>query len=231
MTEYKKVDLTKFWENLPKIPSDHIFKGIPISVLHDAGWRYDELNRRYFIPYWSASKTSIPFAQWRNLSGGTRFNFWKDAKPTCYGTWNLDNHKIFIVEGTSDAMVLEYCSVPYVAMPSAASTSLIVSLATYCQENGIQVIYAGDNDLAGDKLREALDEVIPYRVKQPPKKYKDWGEFFEAEGLETVQDYCKGELFGTLKEFGTPVELEMTGLPDLLDIQNIFPGSEQISLI
>jgi hypothetical protein len=78
--------------------------------------------------------------------------------------------------------VLDYCAVPWIALPSAASGELMKSMATYCKENGIELVYAGDNDDAGNKLREALDSVMPYRVKQPPTKYKDWGEFFEAEG-------------------------------------------------
>jgi hypothetical protein len=86
--KYKAIDLMEFWEKLPEIPADHFFKGIPVDVLHDLGWRYDGNHERYFIPYFSASRGSIPFAQWRNLGEGPRFNFWKDAKPTMYGTWN-----------------------------------------------------------------------------------------------------------------------------------------------
>lgn len=194
--KYIKVDLMEYWQSLPEIPADHIFKGIDIAILHDLGWRYDPNGHRYFIPYFSASRESIPFAQWRNLAEGPRFNFWKDAKPTIYGTWNLDNDKLFLVEGTSDAAVLDYCAVPWIAAPSAASSELVKKLAHYCKDNGIQLVYAGDNDAAGNKLREALDSVMPYRVKQPPQKYKDWGDFFEAEGIEAVSDYCFEELMG-----------------------------------
>jgi hypothetical protein len=216
---YKPIDLMEFWEKLPEIPADHMFKGIPIEVLHDLGWRYDPNGDRYFIPYFSASMQSIPFAQWRNLADGPRFNFWKDAKPTCYGTWNLDNHKLFVCEGTSDAAVLDYCAVPWIALPSAASGELMKSMATYCKENDIELVYAGDNDDAGNKLREALDSVMPYRVKQPPTKYKDWGEFFEAEGQSVVTEYCFEELFG--KKIEDPV-------PE--PIRETFPGAEEIKI-
>lgn len=228
MTEHKyiEVDLMSFWEKLPEIPQDHFFKGIPIEELTELGWRYDPNGHRYFIPYFSASRESIPFAQWRNLGDGPRFNFWKDAKPTCYGTWNLDNPKLFVVEGTSDAAVLDYCLVPWIALPSAASGELMKKMANYCKENEIELVYAGDNDIAGDKLKAALDEVMPYRIKQPPSKYKDWGEFFEAEGQSAVSDYCSEELIG--KQIEVPVVEEVDEDLELENVLAVFPGAENI---
>lgn len=238
MTEHKyiPVDLMTYWESLPEIPADHEFKGIPLDVLYSLGWRHDPVSDRYFIPYFSRTKTSIPFAQWRNLASGPRFNFWKDAKPTMYGTWNLEpGEPIFLVEGTSDAAVLEYCAVAWIAAPSAASGELVKRMSVFCMENAIQVIYAGDNDEAGDKLKEALDSVMSYRVKQPPKKYKDWGDFFEAEGLEAVQDYCNEELQPKMTEV---VEQEPLALEPKIEtgtnasifdtIDKVFPGNEKL---
>lgn len=223
MTEHKYVaiDLIDLVNSMDKIPEDHEFKGIPIEVLNDLGWRFDKENNRYFIPYWSASKTSVPFGQWRNLTGSTRFNFWKDAKPTCYGTWNLDNHKLFVVEGTSDAAVLEYCMVPWIALPSAASGELMKKMAAHCKAEGIELIYAGDNDAAGDKLKEALDTVMSYRIKQPRTPYKDWGEMFEAEGQQSVTDYCFAELFGPSYKPD----------PVLAGVQKIWPGAEELEIV
>lgn len=225
--QYKTVDLMDFWKSLPKIPSIKHFKNVPIEVLNDLGWRWDKTggpdgSERYFIPYFSATKTSIPFAQWRNLIGGPRFNFWKDAKPTCYGTWNLDNSKLFVVEGTSDAAVMEHCAVPWIALPSAASGELMKKMAAHCKAEGIELIYAGDNDAAGDKLKEALDEVMSYRIKQPRNPYKDWGEMFEAEGFQSVQDYCFEELFG--KAF-TP------DTPEVAAVKAVFPGAEELEIV
>lgn len=192
---YTQYDLMKDWEAMPLIPRDHVFKGIPLDILDDAGWRWDETKNAYFIPYFTRSRTSIPFAQWRYLSGDIRFRFLKDAKPTCYGTWNLaPNMPLFVVEGSSDGLVLDFCNVPWVALPSASSGALMRSLALWCVDNNVQIIYAGDNDEAGSKLLEALDEVAPYRIHQPPSKYKDWGDFFVAEGQEAVIAWCDKEL-------------------------------------
>lgn len=235
--KYVAVDLMEFWESLPEIPADHEFKGIDIDVLNALGWRYDEENERYFIPYFSRTKTSIPFAQWRNLASGPRFNFWKDAKPTMYGTWNLEaNQPIFLVEGASDAAVLDFCAVPWIAAPSAASGELVKKMAQFCKDNDITVVYAGDNDEAGDKLKEALDSVSSYRIKQPPKKYKDWGDFLESEGFEAVSDYCMAELFPPTLEVADEAPAVVEEEPNVLDpnasifdtIDKIFPGNEKL---
>lgn len=203
---YEQFDLYDEWKEMDMIPRDHVFKGIPLDILDDLGWRWNEDKNSYFIPYFSSARIHIPFAQWRHLSGERRFTFLKDAKPTAYGTWNLiDTDKIFIVEGTSDAAVLEHCMIPWVAMPSAASGELIKKLAQYAKENGIQLIYGGDNDEAGDKLKEALDSVSSYRIHQPPKQFKDWGEFFESEGALGVINYCNEELDPTCKMWGDDV--------------------------
>lgn len=193
--KYKKFDQMEYWKSLPEIPEDHEFKGIPIDILNSLGWRWLEDKSSYYIPYFSSSKGSIPFSQLRHLKGDRRFTFLAEAKPTCYGTWNLDNDVLFVCEGASDAAVLDYCAVPWIALPSANAGELMKAMATYCKEKGIRLVYAGDNDAAGDKLKEALDEVMPYRCKQPPTKYKDWGDFFVAEGFEAVNDYCFRELF------------------------------------
>lgn len=194
--KYKTFDQLEYWKTLPEIPADHYFKNIPIDELNYLGWRWLADKNSYFIPYFSRSKNSIPFSQLRHLSGERRFTFLKDAKPTMYGTWNLDpGEKIFLVEGASDAAVLEHCAVPWIAAPSAASGELVKAMAKWCAENGVKIVYAGDRDAAGDKLKEALDEITTYRVRQPREPYKDWGEMFEAEGLKSVQNWCFAELF------------------------------------
>lgn len=229
--KYKTYDLMEDWKKMPLIPRDHYFKNIPLEVLDDLGWRMAPDGQSYFIPYFSASKQSIPFAQYRHLQGARRFTMLKDAKPTCYGTWNLDNHKLFVVEGTSDAAVLEACAVPWIALPSAASGELLKAMAGYCKENGIELVFAGDNDEAGLKLRDALDEVMPYRVKQARQPYKDWGDMYEAEGQESVTDYCFEELFGRKMEITTYDESGDVDLTDLERVQKVFPGAEELVIV
>lgn len=204
---YKEYDLMEFWKSLPMIPRDHEFKTIPLDILDDLGWRYVPDKNQYFIPYFSRSKESIPFAQFRNLGEhpNPRFIFLKDAKPTCYGTWNLyPGEKIFVCEGASDAAVLDYCAVPWIALPSASSAELMKSMAKFAVQNDIELVYAGDNDDAGDKLLAALDETAPYRLKQPPKEYKDWGDFLEGAGYDAVVKYCHRELFPRPEDLSDP---------------------------
>lgn len=244
-TRYVKYDLMEEWSKMPKIPSDHYFKNIPIDELETLGWRWIAEMNSYFIPYFSRSKKSIPFGQYRHLSGERRFTFLKDAKPTMYGTWNLEpGEKIFLVEGASDAAVLEYCAVPWIAAPSAASGELVKAMAGWCAENDVKIVYAGDRDAAGDKLKEALDEVTKYRVRQPREPYKDWGEMFEAEGLKSVQNWCFAELFpgdelpwpeiepGYKSPEQTEAEKEeWNKKSDVEKVQSVFPGAVELKVV
>ena len=237
--QYTKVDLMDFWKSLPEIPEDHYFKDVPIDELNTMGWRWDAAGNRYFIPYFSRSRTSIPFAQWRNLEGKVRFNFWKDAKPTIYGTWNLHpGEKLFLVEGCSDAAVLDHCGIPWIAAPSAASGELVKQMAGWCKENDVELVYAGDNDAAGDKLREALDEVISYRVKQPRQPNKDWGDMFEAEGIKSVINWCHSELYPAaappFPEIEPAYKKDPEGwdkMTDVEKVQAIIPGSVELKVV
>ncbi len=199
---YTEYDLFDLWRVLPRIPRNHDFKGIPLTVLDELGWRWDmsghhHMGSGYFIPYFDHTRLHVPFAQVRHAkTEKQRFSFLPNAKQTVYGKWNLTkgNSKLFVVEGTSDAAVLEYCMIPWLAMPSASSGALMTELAIFCKANGIELVYGGDNDDAGDMLRHALDDVMPYRTCQPPKEFKDWGEFFEATNQETVMQHCLTEL-------------------------------------
>lgn len=202
--QYKDFDLMEFWKTLPPIPREVEFKTIPLEVLDSLGWRWmDEdlgMGVGIFIPYFDSLKETIPFAQVRHSKDSQRrFTFLKDARPTCYGTWNVaqDNHRIFIVEGASDCAVLDYAAVPWIGLPSASSAGLLTKMAQYCSQNGIELVYAGDRDDAGNKLREALDLVTHYRLCQVPAPYKDWGDFLVATDIETVQDYAMKVLMET----------------------------------
>jgi hypothetical protein len=220
--KYTTYDLMEYWKSLPLIPRDHQFKTIELETLDDLGWRWVAEYNQYFIPYFSRSKESIPFGQYRNLDPNKpRFIFLKDAKPTCYGTWNLEpDEKIFIVEGASDAAVLDYCGVPWIALPSAASVELMKSMATFAIQNGIELVYAGDNDEAGDKLKDALDMTAPYRLKQPPKEYKDWGDFLVGAGRDAVVEYTHRELYPK------PINMTDTRIP--MGIRELWPDARVV---
>ncbi len=198
-TDYTKYELFPLWETLPQIPREFDLKGLPLEVLDSLGWRWSEgvhgMGPGILIPYFNHARDSIPFAQVRHISGDRRFTMLPGAEMTLYGKWNLHpGEKLFIVEGCSDAAVLEHACIPWVAIPSASGIAMITNLAKYALKTGIQLVYAGDNDEAGDKLRKAVDLVVPHRVLQPPGKYKDWGEFFMGAGIEKVSAHCWEEL-------------------------------------
>lgn len=243
--KYQTFNQMEYWQSLPMIPRDHYFKSIPLDELDSMGWRWVAEKNSYYIPYFSRSKKSIPFSQLRHLAGDRRFTFLKDAKPTMYGTWNLEpGEKIFLVEGASDAAVLEHCAVPWVAAPSAASGELVKAMAAWCSQNGVKIVYAGDRDAAGDKLKDALDEITTYRVRQPREPYKDWGEMFEAEGLKSVQNWCFAELFpgdelpwpeiepGYKSPEQTGAEkAEWNKKSDVEKVQSVFPGVIELKVV
>jgi hypothetical protein len=184
------------WLNLPCIPRDHQFKGLPLDVLDQLGWRWTDgslgMGSGYFIPYFAPNGQDIPFAQVRHLDGDRRFSFLSHAQPVLYGLWNLhDNMSIFVVEGCSDGATLAHTGILWVAVPSASSTTLIQELGRQARQRDIQLVYAGDKDEAGDKLRAALDEVAHYRVCQPPEPHKDWSDFFQAEGGEALRQHTE----------------------------------------
>jgi hypothetical protein len=225
--EYKKVDLIETWKSMPLIPRDHVFKAIPLEILDNMGWRWTEgelgMGKGYFIPYFSANKQHIPFAQVRHLDGERRFSFLKDTQPVMYGSWNIANTKfIYLVEGSSDGAVMELVGVPWIAAPSSASVDLVMKLADFCKKHGITIIYGGDNDAAGNKLLAALENRVQFRMGQPPKIFKDWGDMLLAKGLEAVStlvcrlcgEYCQPEkkLLATPKLEDIP-EAKLADLP------------------
>lgn len=196
LTNKSKYDLMYEWLNLPFIRDIEEFKGIPVDVLEVLGWRFTDgelgLGVGYFIPYWDVNKDTIPFAQVRHLKGERRFTFLPNAEPTLYGTWNLAKRtrQIMIVEGASDCVTLEYLGIPWIGVPSSSSTKLVEQLGVFANAHDLYLIYGGDNDEAGDKLRYALDNVAHYRVHQPPKEYNDWNEYFNAVGYDEAQQYA-----------------------------------------
>lgn len=129
---------------------------------------------------------------------------------------------LFICEGTTDWVTLWENCIPAVAMPSSSAGSLLAKIASWCRDNGITLVYAGDNDAAGDRLRQTLDDGgYPYRVCQPDKKYKDWTDMFIAEGADGIYRQVKHLVF--------PDDVPPTTSP-VDTILDVFPGATQLEL-
>lgn len=176
------------WKSLPEIPADHTLHKVKASTLNELGWRYDAVHQRYFIPYWNSNRSKILFAQWRNLTGKVRFNFWPGVPIRLYGQWNItpDTDKVLLCEGSSDFAVLTELGMPVVATPSASQDKLIQQFAEYCKESNITIFFAGDLDKAGEKVAESISKVYQYASLTPDDTVgvKDWGEWYERGDTE-----------------------------------------------
>jgi hypothetical protein len=80
-------------------------------------------------------------------------------------------------------------------------------------------------------LREAIDDVMPYRVKQPPKQYKDWGEMFGDVGIEVIRSYCNSELLPPKITEPEPEIIVNPPSEHLANVSNVFgEGTQQLEI-
>lgn len=200
-------ELQELWKKSLPLPPERIFPEMPNEYLAEYGWRWIDndttfgMGRGVLIPYWTSEypeKKVLGFAQVRHLSGLPRFHFAKKVCPTVYGKWELKGQllrkpaerHIYIVEGTHEAILFHSMGFPAVALPSASSGTLLANLAKWCRANSIALVYAGDKDKAGDKLRQVLEnERCSYRTYQAPDNYKDYGDYAKDRGMEEAYDY------------------------------------------
>lgn len=176
-------DFTSLWLDLPLL--EEPVKGVPANVLNKFGWRKWGA-KDIFIPYFSTSKTKIPFYQIRHTSGDRRFTFAKGASPITYGLDVLPNIRkyLFVTEGSRDSIILRWVGVNAVALPSASSHKNLEGLMNYVREHKLLLCWCGDRDEAGERLMAEIN--IPYIDCRC--KYKDLGEMLEAEGIEKIKE-------------------------------------------
>lgn len=186
------VDYYDYWLSLS--PLDEGIKGLSANVLNSLGWRKLPSNNQMglppgiFIPAFSPSRTSIPFAQVRHTSGDRRFSFPPRVKPLAFGMESTEKFQRYLpfTEGNSDRAVLEAAGIPAIALPSGASGRLLRSVGEWAIRQGLLLVAVSDNDAVGDKLLHSLDGTAPY-VDARVEGYKDIGEMFEAEGLAAIE--------------------------------------------
>ena len=235
--------LQECWKNGRGLPPERIFPEIPNSELEALGWRWVDsapfgMGTGVFIPYWTSAYNGNPadgiigFCQVRHLSGKPRFSFPRGLSPRLYGTWILreltefdeSEREVLLVEGTHDQVVLSVCAIPAVAVPSSSNKGLVEQFAKYCKEHHIRIVYAGDNDDAGSRVRAVFDNMgMPYRARTAPHPYKDIGDFAKDKGLEAVSQYYGG-LYGQPANKTTSGQLSLKEQEKL--ILDMFPGSE-----
>lgn len=236
-------ELQELWRNGLPLPPERIFPEIPNSELENLGWKWVDsapfgMGTGVLIPYWTSSYTGNPgegiigFCQVRHLEGSPRFSFPRGMSPTLYGKWVLreltecpeSEREVALCEGTHDWVVLDACGIPAVAVPSSSNKDLVKGLAEFCTVNKIRIIYAGDNDAAGNRVRAVFDNMgVAYRSRTAPHPYKDVGDFAKAEGLEAVSKHIGG-LYGRPTNKTTSGQLSLKEQEKL--ILDMFPGAE-----
>ena len=176
-------DYTNIWIDLE--PLEDGIKGVPANILNKYGWRkYGTTD--VFIPYFNKSKTRIPFYQIRHTQGERRFTFAKGESPMIFGLEVLNDAKkyLFVTEGTRDSIILRWAGINAIALPSASSLKLLLSVQKYVGEHNLLLCGCGDRDEAGEKLMS--DIKIPYLDCRC--NYKDIGEMLEAEGINKIKE-------------------------------------------
>lgn len=205
-------ELQELWREAMPLPPERIFPELPNSELENLGWKWVDsapfgMGTGVLIPYWTSDydgdpeKGTIGFCQVRHLSGNVRFSFPKGMSPTLYGKWVLrelaelpeSEREVYLVEGCSDWCVLNCCALPCVAVPSSSNKDLVKELGTFCTKHKIRIIYCGDNDEAGNRVRTVLDDMgVPYRTRTAPHPYKDARSYAGAKGLAEAGRYFGG---------------------------------------
>lgn len=183
-------DFTDFWLQFEAV--DFPVKSVPAEVLSARGWRKFPggwgMRPGVLIPYFNRDRSKVVYYQIRHLEGDRRFSFPKGARGCAYGLEQLRYCKRYLVftEGSRDSVILGMVGVPAVALPSASSVASLEGMEKYAAENNLILVYAGDNDEAGDKLASHIKGA--YIDARTPIG-KDIGELFEQQGIEGVRKY------------------------------------------
>lgn len=191
------------WLELEPLTSG--IKGLPVSILNGLGWRRLPVQNKFgtppgiFIPYFSVSGDRIPFYQVRHLEGDRRFTFARGASPICYNYPALKQGGRFlaVVEGPSDTAVLSLAGARVVGVPSASLGRMVKKMDKWAADNDVTIAWCGDRDTAGDKLMANLEHC--FIDLRPPEPYKDYGDVYEAEGIDGVRKYL-APILPTAKE-------------------------------
>ena len=193
--EYKKYNLGKIWKSLPLLPEETreklAAKGFAKEQLEEAaGWRWhtNEISGwqpGIFMPYRAGTK--LVSARLRTLHGDTRFMSLPGGEswPYCYN--QLSRNTVFVTEGESDCLTLNFAKIPTVGIPGSTNTEAIRKTVAAAKENGSQLIVVPDNDEAGQTFKArvmaaALEKTVKCREFIVPAPFKDINEWYVAVG-------------------------------------------------
>lgn len=196
---YKVYPLDDIYKTLAGLPPEATevleAKGFPWQRWeNDAGWRWHEnqiegWGRGIFIPY--IVDGTIATARLRMLEGNPRFKSLPEAESFPFQADNLkNNERVYVCEGETDCMTLNFLGYPAVAVPGSTLVEPIRKICEMAAANGTKLIVVPDQDKAGQEFLarvrlQAFDHGVAIDEFQIPV-FKDMNEWFCAEGEENV---------------------------------------------
>lgn len=158
-------------------------RGITEADAKSAGLGYDPERKRLVIPWKGTDYYHID----RDVTGRARAKYTKpkadDVGPQpLYNPQALEGEALFVVEGALDALAVELCGFPAVALGGTAGRQLVEALASKPRKPSCVLLL--DSDDAGRRaareLAESLEGVSPYRLAETPGA-KDAAELFASD--------------------------------------------------
>jgi hypothetical protein len=215
---YKKYDLMAVWASLPDLPEETremlAAKGFAKEQLEDnVGWRWhmseiDGWGPGIFMPYRAGDE--IVGARLRRLQGDPRFLSLPGGEswPYCYN--QLTKPYVFVTEGETDCLTLNFAGVPAVGIPGSTNTESIKKTVAAAGKHGTKLYVIGDNDEAGGKFRErvlaaAFRSDVPVQAFMLPTHYKDVNDWFVGAGAEVALERVVAWLMSVDDDFAERV--------------------------
>lgn len=174
--------------------------GVHVSMLTEfrLGWSCDSNGEFWAIPETNLDGQTIGIM--RRYYDGTKLAYHGSSRGLIVPPyWNHREGPVFIVEGFSDAVVLNACGVSTIGRPSASGGSPL--LALFIDGLQRQAIVVGENDQKQDgswpgwngavtvsqKLTDYINRSVP--VLLPPSGFKDVRSLYLQSGIEGVRNW------------------------------------------
>lgn len=187
-----KYNLEAIWAKLPMLPKEvqetlEETKGVYGDWFQEMmGWRWhtNEIkgwSEGIFIPYNYQGK--MLSARLRRMEGEPRFMGLPGAEAMPYNLDRITHPTVYVTEGETDCLSLEYLNIPAVGIPGATVGTAIRKLMLEANKYETKLVVLPDNDQAGrdfaSRVRAAaFDYSVAVDVHSVPEGYKDVSDFY-----------------------------------------------------